>query len=79
MSHRMLVNCKNFALTQGLRPLFSGLSFSVHEGELVWSCRLEEKIKYGRFMHTVPREQEHPEEEKTVERKTEPAPELPLT
>jgi len=52
---------------------------TVHEGELVWSCRLEEKIKYGRFMHTVPREQEHPEEEKTVERKSEPAPELPLT
>jgi MoaA/NifB/PqqE/SkfB family radical SAM enzyme len=51
---------------------------TVHEGELVWSCRLEEKIKYGRFMHTVPREQEHPDEH-VVERKAEPKPELPLT
>jgi pyruvate-formate lyase-activating enzyme len=33
---------------------------TVHKGELVWSCRLEEIIKYGRFMHTVPREQELP-------------------
>lgn len=30
---------------------------TVHEGELVWSCRLEERVKYGRFMHTVPRDQ----------------------
>jgi hypothetical protein len=33
---------------------------TVHKGELVWSCRLEEVIKYGRFMHTVPREHEEP-------------------
>jgi hypothetical protein len=51
---------------------------TVHEGELVWSCRLEEKIKYGRFMHTVPREQEHPDEE-VVERKVEVPPTLPLS
>ena len=50
---------------------------TVHEGELVWSCRLEEKIKYGRFIHTVPREHELPEEE-TVERKAEPVAEFKL-
>jgi hypothetical protein len=31
---------------------------TVHKGELLWSCRLEEKIQYGRFMHTVPRQAE---------------------
>jgi hypothetical protein len=50
---------------------------TVHEGELVWSCRLEEKIKYGRFIHTVPREHGLPEEE-TVERKAEPVAEFKL-
>jgi len=51
---------------------------TVHEGELVWSCRLEEIIKYGRFMHMVPREQELPAEE-VVERKSEPVAQFPLT
>ncbi len=44
---------------------------TVHKGELVWSCRLEEVIKYGRFMHTVPREHELPES-KPVEAEAEP-------
>jgi len=28
---------------------------TVWDGKLVWSCRMEECINYGRFMHTVPR------------------------
>ncbi|MEW6365320.1 MAG: radical SAM protein [Acidobacteriota bacterium] len=51
---------------------------TVHDGELVWSCRLEEKIKYGRFVHTVPRRLEHPDVEKEVERETESVPQLPV-
>ncbi|HVP40270.1 MAG TPA: radical SAM protein [Candidatus Saccharimonadales bacterium] len=27
---------------------------TVHEGQLVWSCRLEERLKFGTWMHTVP-------------------------
>jgi hypothetical protein len=28
---------------------------TVHEGKLVWSCRLEEPKKYGAFLRTMPR------------------------
>jgi hypothetical protein len=28
---------------------------TVHEGELVWSCRMEELKKYGAFVQTVPK------------------------
>jgi len=28
---------------------------TVHEGELIWSCRLEERKKYGAFARGVPR------------------------
>jgi hypothetical protein len=28
---------------------------TVHEGELVWSCRLEERKAYGGFAHGVPK------------------------
>lgn len=28
---------------------------TVHDGKLVWSCRLEEMNNYGAFLHTVPR------------------------
>jgi hypothetical protein len=28
---------------------------TVHNGELVWSCRLEERLKFGQFVRTVPR------------------------
>ncbi|MFO7654621.1 MAG: radical SAM protein [Candidatus Krumholzibacteriia bacterium] len=31
---------------------------TVHEGQLVWSCRLEELKAYGSFLRTVPLEQE---------------------
>lgn len=27
---------------------------TVHNGELVWSCRLEECIHFGRFVQTLP-------------------------
>jgi hypothetical protein len=27
---------------------------TVHEGELVWSCRLEERLKYGELMRMRP-------------------------
>lgn len=43
-------------LPDGMQNMCDGCpDMTVHEGELVWSCRLEERIKYGRFMHTVPR------------------------
>jgi hypothetical protein len=28
---------------------------TVHEGELVWSCRLEERLKFGGFARAVPK------------------------
>jgi hypothetical protein len=28
---------------------------TVHDGKLVWSCRLEEMNNYGSFLHTVPK------------------------
>jgi hypothetical protein len=28
---------------------------TVHDGELVWSCRLEEKLKFGGFARAVPK------------------------
>jgi hypothetical protein len=49
-------------LDDGMMNMCDGCpDITVHKGELVWSCRLEELIKYGRFMHTVPREHELPE------------------
>jgi hypothetical protein len=29
---------------------------TVLDGKLVWSCRMEEPLRYGRFAHTVPKE-----------------------
>jgi hypothetical protein len=31
---------------------------TVHDGELVWSCRLEERLRYGQWMRPVPRKQQ---------------------
>ena len=28
---------------------------TVHDGELVWSCRLEERLNFGGFVRTVPK------------------------
>ncbi|HET9950361.1 MAG TPA: radical SAM protein [Candidatus Eisenbacteria bacterium] len=33
---------------------------TVHEGELVWSCRLEERLKFGGFARAVPKEETAP-------------------
>jgi hypothetical protein len=30
---------------------------TVHDGELVWSCRLEERLRYGQWMRPIPRKQ----------------------
>lgn len=27
---------------------------TVHQGELVWSCRLEERLRFGQWMRPVP-------------------------
>jgi hypothetical protein len=29
---------------------------TVHDGELVWSCRLEERLQFGQLMRPVPRD-----------------------
>jgi hypothetical protein len=29
---------------------------TVHDGELVWSCRLEERLRFGSFLRTVPKD-----------------------
>jgi hypothetical protein len=34
---------------------------TVHQGELVWSCRLEERLEYGQFMRAVPAKREKAE------------------
>ena len=34
---------------------------TVHEDELVWSCRLEELKSFGTFLRSVPVETEHEE------------------
>jgi hypothetical protein len=33
---------------------------TVHDGKLVWSCRLEELNKYGAFVQTVRKKETHP-------------------
>ncbi len=38
---------------------------TVHDGKLVWSCRLDECLQYGSFVQTVPRCQKAPKEELT--------------
>ncbi len=39
---------------------------TVHEGELVWSCRLEERLKFGGFARAVPKAREIEERELVV-------------
>ena len=31
---------------------------TVHDGQLVWSCRMEELVEFGTFLRTVPKEAE---------------------
>jgi hypothetical protein len=33
---------------------------TVHNGELVWSCMLEERLKYGSFLRTVSKDRFQP-------------------
>lgn len=35
---------------------------TVHEGELVWSCRLEERTRYGRFLDATPKPASAPQQ-----------------
>lgn len=50
-------------LADGRQNMCDGCpDITVHDGELVWSCRLEEQFKYGNFLRTVPiaKEKEEP-------------------
>ncbi len=43
-------------LADGRQNMCDGCpDITVHNGELVWSCRLEERLKFGQFVRTVPR------------------------
>ena len=43
-------------LADGRQNMCDGCpDITVHDGELVWSCRLEERLKFGEFVRTVPR------------------------
>lgn len=43
-------------LADGRQNMCDGCpDITVHEGELVWSCRLEERLEYGSFLRTVPK------------------------
>ena len=43
-------------LADGRQDMCDGCpDITVHEGELVWSCRLEERLEYGNFLRTVPK------------------------
>ncbi|HTO99059.1 MAG TPA: radical SAM protein [Myxococcales bacterium] len=44
-------------LPDGRQSMCDGCpDITVDQGELVWSCRLEERLKYGNFLRTVPKE-----------------------
>ncbi len=46
-------------LEDGTQNMCDGCpDMTVLNGKLVWSCRMEEPMRYGRFMHTVPKEDE---------------------
>ncbi len=48
-------------LTDGRMDMCDGCpDMTVHEGELYWSCRLEEIKRYGCFVHAVPRGRKEP-------------------
>ena len=43
-------------LPDGRQSMCDGCpDITVHDGQLVWSCRLEERFKYGSFLRTVPK------------------------
>lgn len=46
-------------LADGRQNMCDGCpDLTVHDGELVWSCRLEEKLRFGQFVRTVPSAEE---------------------
>ncbi len=45
---------------------------TVHEGKLVWSCRLEEPRKFGQFLHTVPHDAPRNDAEQLVQLRARP-------
>ncbi|MFQ5677565.1 MAG: radical SAM protein [bacterium] len=49
-------------LEDGTQNMCDGCpDMTVLNGKLVWSCRIEEPLQYGSFVHTVPREIKHTE------------------
>ena len=51
----MIIQPVNFE-TDGRQDMCDSCpDITVHEGKLVWSCRLEEMNNYGSFLHTVPK------------------------
>jgi len=44
---------------------------TVHEGQLYWSCRLEEIKKFGTFVTAVPKNGQKPAKEKVKAEKAE--------
>ena len=45
-------------LADGRQNMCDGCpDMTVHNGEIVWSCRLEECLHYGQFVHSVPKDQ----------------------
>jgi hypothetical protein len=51
-------------LDDGRQDMCDGCpDMTVWDGELAWSCRLEECIHYGQFMRTVPKEHAIPQHE----------------
>lgn len=44
-------------LSDGTQDMCDGCpDITVHDGELVWSCRLDEKLQYGCFLSAVPKQ-----------------------
>jgi hypothetical protein len=66
------VYLQNFAIIQPVDLLADGRmsmcdscpDITVHEGELYWSCRLEEIKKFGTFVTAVPKNGQKPVKEK---------------
>lgn len=51
----MIIQPVNFAADGRQDMCDSCPDMTIHEGKLVWSCRLEELRNYGTFVETVPR------------------------
>jgi len=52
----MIIQPVNFEMDGRQDMCDSCPDITVHEGKLVWSCRLEEMKAYGAFLHTVPKQ-----------------------